>query len=448
MSLPLSRRAFLRLGAAAAGAISLAPWLLRPDSALAQDLDTSELASFIGKGLASGVLGSIGTMAFGKIMGAMGVDLSGQGEMLKKLDQILAKLDTLQNSVNAMQSYLQAELSQMQYNQAYNAVAKLVATNLTIFRMLKNLLKVDAKANPAQVRDLKAKIQALVQDSDYQTGPQIWHDALVGSNGQTSLLRAWGSAVFNQQGVSIFDAAQAAKIQARWDCFDAQQAMTVWCVVEGYNSGDIPQPDLAKATLEAWWANRNDQLRVLRGGVKTVDAFPEVVNGKSVIVTTKLNCLPPDTLYSKKTGKLWMLTPYGPLNTAENYWQLFDGYIAWLKSDANKTGLGNGALTYKYWELVSDDDFVKLGLECGGELGPGHDNDHFADALKQHGFLIPDTAHFKIAGSCHPDNYADQRALCDVFIERDSWDKGGAGPAYLLFNHPFYPGQETPFYTS
>jgi hypothetical protein len=166
-------------------------WLLRPDSAVAQDLDTSELASFIGKGLASGVLGSIGTMAFGKIMGAMGVDLSGQGEMLKKLDQILAKLDTLQNSVNAMQNYLQAELSQMQYNQAYNAVAKLVATNLTIFRMLKSLLKVDANANPAQVRDLKAKIQALVQDSDYQTGPQIWHDALVGANGQTSLLRAW-----------------------------------------------------------------------------------------------------------------------------------------------------------------------------------------------------------------------------------------------------------------
>jgi hypothetical protein len=90
-----------------------------------------------------------------------------------------------------MQNYLQAELSQMQYNQAYNAVAKLVATNLTIFRMLKSLLKVDANANPAQVRDLKAKIQALVQDSDYQTGPQIWHDALVGANGQTSLLRAW-----------------------------------------------------------------------------------------------------------------------------------------------------------------------------------------------------------------------------------------------------------------
>jgi TAT (twin-arginine translocation) pathway signal sequence len=448
MSLPVSRRTFLRLSAAAAGAISLAPWLLKSDSAMAQDLDTSELASFIGKGLASGVLGSIGSMAFGKIMGAMGLDLTGQAEMLKKLDQILAKLDKLQNSVNAMQSYLQAELSQMQYDQSYSAVGKLVATNLTIFRMLQSLLKVDAKKNPAQVRDLKAKIQALVQGSDYQTGPQLWHDALVGANGQTSLLRAWGAAVFNQQGLSIFDASQAAKIQARWDCFDAQQAMTVWCVVEGYNSGRVPQPDLANATLDAWWENRKAQLRVLRGGVKTTDTFAEVLNGKSVLVTTKLNCLPPDTLYSKATGKLWMLTPYGPVNTADDYGPFFTAYMAWLKSKANKTGLGDGAVNYNYWEAASDDDIVKLGLECGGSLGPGHNLDVFSDALQQHGFLIPDTANFKVAGGCKSDNYADHRTICDIFIERDSWDKQGAGPAYVLFNHPFYPGQETPFYTS
>jgi hypothetical protein len=83
-----------------------------------------------------------------------------------------------------------------------------------------------------------------------------------------------------------------------------------------------------------------------------------------------------------------------------------------------------------------------------------HNNDNFADALKQHGLLIPDTANFKVAGSCHSSVYGDHRTVCDIFIERDSWDKGGGGPAYLLFNHPFYPGKEAypgqqpPFYTS
>src|SRR5947208_458324 len=102
MSLPFSRRSFLRYGAAA-GAISLAPWVLRPDSAVGQELDSSGIAGFIGKGLASGVVGAIGNMAFGKIMGAMGVDISGQAAMSGKLDEILAKLDRLQDSVNSMQ---------------------------------------------------------------------------------------------------------------------------------------------------------------------------------------------------------------------------------------------------------------------------------------------------------------------------------------------------------
>jgi len=445
MSLPFSRRSFLRYGAAA-GAISLAPWVLRPDSAVGQEMDSSGIAGFIGKGLASGVVGAIGNMAFGKIMGAMGVDISGQAAMSGKLDEILAKLDRLQDSVNSMQSYLQAELSQGQYNQAYSAVGKLVATNLTIFKMLQSLLKVDAKAHPLQALDLKHKIQTLIQQPDYQTGPQTWHDALVGANGQTSLLRAWGSAVFNQQNVNLFDASQASKIQARWDCFDAQQAMTVWCVVEGYNSGAVPQPDLAKATLNAWWSNRKDQLKVLRGCVKTVDTFPEVVNGKSVTVTTKLNCLPPYTLYSKGTKKLWMLIPYGPVNTDVNFGQFQNAYFAWLQSNANKTGIGNTGGIYYYWQPASDDDFVKFGLECGASLGPGHDIDIFADALKQHGFLIPDTAHFKVAGSCHSDVYGNPRALCDIFIERDSWDKEGSGPAYVLFNRGIYQGEEF-FYT-
>lgn len=428
MTLSLSRRTFLRRSAAAS-AFSVAPWFLKPDLALAQDEAGSGIAAFIGKGLASGVLGNIGSMAFGHIMESMGIDLSGQAAMSKKLDQILAKLDNLQKSVDSMMSYLRSQLSQMSYDQSYSAVGKLVATNKTVYSIFRTLLQLDAKAHPFQALDLKRKILALVNDPDYQIGVQTWHDSLVGENGQSSLLRTWGSAIFNQDGLSIFDSSQAQKIQARWDSFDAQQAMTVWCLVEGYNGGLVPQPELANSTLETWWANRKDQLRVLRGCVKTVDQFTEVVNGKSAVVTTKLNCMPPYTLYSKATQKLWMLIPWGPIHADMNYVDFQDAARVWLQSPANKTGVN-----YWAWQPASDDEFVKLGLECGGLLGPGHDIDIFAEELKNHGFLIPDTASFKVAASCHSDVTAMPRVLCDIFVQRDNWDRNGPGPAYVLFN--------------
>jgi hypothetical protein len=453
MSLSCSRRTFLRRGAlagAAASAISIAPWLLEPDAAVAQDLSSSGIATFIGKGLASGVVGAIGGMAFGKIMAAMGVDVTGQAAMAAKLDEILAKLDQLQDSVKSMQSFLDSELSEIKYDASYSTVSKLIHTNATIIDFMQTLLKVDAKAHPVQAFDLKNKIEALVRQPDYQIGPKTWHDALVGGNGQTSLLRAWGSVIFNQEGVHFFDSSQAAKIQARWECFDAQQAMTVWCLVEGYNGAVVPQPELAMSTLEEWWANRKVQLGVLRGCVNSVDTFEEVVNGKSVPVTTKMNCLPPDTLYSKATQKLWMLTPYGPVNTAGNAGELMAGYVKWTSSSANKTGIigGRGVNPITLWETASDDDIVKLGLECGGSLGPGHDRDTFAYALQQHGFRISDPAHFKVAGMCrYRGSLDDSRSLCNVFVEGDSWDPNGSGPAYFLSNRAIFPGDKF-FYTS
>ena len=66
MTLPLSRRTFLRRSAAAKLHSQSRLWFLKPrDLALAQEVE-SGIAGFIGKGLASGVLGlgNIGSMAF------------------------------------------------------------------------------------------------------------------------------------------------------------------------------------------------------------------------------------------------------------------------------------------------------------------------------------------------------------------------------------------------
>jgi hypothetical protein len=203
--------------------------------------------------------------------------------------------------------------------------------------------------------------------------------------------------------------------------------MTVWCLVEGYNGGLVPQPELAKSTLQTWWANRKDQLRVLQGCVKTVDEFTEVVNGKSVVITTKLNCLPPYTLYSKASQRLWMLIPWGPVQTDMGYHDFVVAYEDWLESPANKTGLHNWP-----WTPATDDEFVKLGMECGGTLGPGQDIDSFLYVLQRHGFLIPQLAKVKVAGSCLTHNSSGGRVDCDIFVEGDSWDTNGPGPAYVL----------------
>jgi hypothetical protein len=218
---PVSRRTFLCRTAAAA-ALAVAPPFLAHDSATAQGVGQGAIAAFIGKGLASGVVGAVGSMAFGQIMQAMGFDLNGQAAMAAKLDLIIAKLEQLQNTIDALQVYLEKQLSVLKYDVAYERVAPLIGTNKTIIRLMQTMLEIDPKAHPVQVFDLKSKINALVRTTEYQNGLATWHDALIGGNGQTSLLGAWGSVVFNQD-PHFFNTAQAAKIQDRWDSFDAQQ---------------------------------------------------------------------------------------------------------------------------------------------------------------------------------------------------------------------------------
>jgi hypothetical protein len=311
--------------------------------------------------------------------------------------------------------------------------------------MMQTMLEIDAKDHPVQVFDLKNKINALVRTTEYQNGLATWNNALIGGNGQTSLLGAWGSVVFNQD-PHFFNTAQAAKIQDRWDSFDAQQAITVWCLVEGYNGGLVRQPELAIKTLREWWKNRNVQLGVLRGSTASVDTFDEVDGNRTVTVTTKMNFMPPDTLYSKATQKLWMLTPYGPARTDDSYGNVNAAFRKWVDSSANKTGIGARGARDTAWQVATDDDLVKLAIECGGSMGPGNDRDTFASALQQHGFHIPGPAGFKVAGQCRWPGSFDFRALCNVFVEGDSWDPNGRGPAYFLANRPIFPNDKF-FYT-
>lgn len=439
----VSRASFLVSGTAALAATAL-PWS-RALAAPALDITAGGIALSIGQSLASGAIGSIGSFAFGSIMSAMGVDLNGQGAMNAKLDAILAKLDELQNSVTALTRFIEAEDAQIEYDTAYASVQPLIDANKTLSGHYSDLLKLDPKAHAGQVISKIGDIERLINDPTYLRGVETWHNALSGLNGQTSLLRAWGKAVFHEPSASIFDQTQAGKIQSRWDAFDAQQALTVAYLVDHYNSKLIPEPATAQRILAQWWGNRQVQLQALRGCVKKVDVFPQAHDGNIVNVTTNLVFMPDTMVYSRQSNCMWCTVPYGPLDFSNTEPGILNFIVARAENDAASRTNTAG------WFLPSQDELYHFAQECGGHFGFG--TDLFTAEMNSHGFKIPDGA--QLASNCRaafrylprtndPATRGPQVKLsvfCDVLNQYGTSGREFPTHAYLLLKRPLNSGE-------
>src|SRR4051794_29650797 len=120
------------------------------------------IASKIWSGLAEGILSQGASMGFSEGLSLAGVDISGQAEINRKLDQIIKQLEVLQASVDDLRDYLKNALSELSYDVAVAPLTNLIEVNGTLQRLFSNLLKLTDKD---QIKDLKAEINDLIKNN-------------------------------------------------------------------------------------------------------------------------------------------------------------------------------------------------------------------------------------------------------------------------------------------
>ena len=335
------------------------------------------LAVSIGGSLAKSALGAGVNMAIGQILKAAGLDLNGQAAIAKKLDEIIDRLKTLQDSVDVMHRDLRKQLTKLSYDVAAANIRELIVLNGSLTDSYKALLA----TAPDGIEGAKQDIQDL-SGKDLLLGLNAWHDAMVGSSGQTGLIEAWGKDV-HAANMDWHGPPAARAMQAQWDYLDAQQAMTVNFMVEHFNAGK--QYAKARETLRQWHANREKQVRLLRGmkdgfvGFTTLDANDQVVSGRFGV-----NQLPPNCAVATGTGIMWFLTVSDQVAMGASEPEFQVNIAPWMGAVARAAATNQLDAGGAGWQVFDIDTTYALMKFCGGDLGG--DADHFWQAMKRSGF--------------------------------------------------------------
>ena len=380
----ISRSLLLR-GGGSAIAIALAGLPLPASAqAAAGALTGADLLKKLGGSIANGVVSGLAHYAFGQILSAAGVDMSGLKEIQDTLNQIQNSINQLSRDIASLKDVLQKELAELRYDVAYQQVAALIATNKELLLQSATLVSMP----PGDLRDAQKNKMNRMIERNLLTGPHIWQDALSGAGGQSGLIAAWGRAVFRTY--SVYGPVQAAAAQKNYDFFDAQQAITVAFIIDYWKE----QGNLARAnqTRRDWYAARDGQRGLYRGGDRQYDEMPVVDdNGRfsSDIAKTAANsfipsALPARTLFSKTNGLMWLL--YGSpivLGASGPSWSDFDAQISRVITEQNNSTKSNIKGIKIKWDLPPSpqQQIGQLITDCGGQIAK------FRDALYNQGFF-------------------------------------------------------------
>ena len=224
-------------------------------------------------------------------------------------------------------------------------------------------------------------------DASYLNGIETWNDVLLGVAGRTGLLKAWGAAVLSRSkpyyGPVEPKGGGPRMVQAQWDYFDAQQALTAnFLITYLRGTGEVPT---ANAMHKRWMQNRTAQIRSLRGGVLAVDRFPEKIEGVLVYyLVTQLNALPNEVILHATRSGAWLMW-YRRAGDAIPQGTGIDGRPMDIQrnwaSAVKDTGVRDG------WRLPSYAEFADLinNVSGGTRLGDGT-SEKFAGNLQALGF--------------------------------------------------------------
>jgi hypothetical protein len=376
----INRRKF---GIAASSAVLGADALFLSQQAFAQTAAAgSGVARMVGMEMCKGALGKAGGEAFATALNFAGLGDGGLGQVSAKLDQIIASIKELQDTVNAFRRETEIALRQMSYDNNFSPLLKLIETNSTLVQLYSDWIADGAKVKSPYIGTINKFYNA-----SYLNGIETWNDVLLGVAGKTGLLKAWGAAVLSRSkpyyGPVEPKGGGPRMVQAQWDYFDAQQALTAnFLITYLRGTGEVPT---ANAMHKRWMQNRTAQIRSLRGGVLAVDRFPEKTEGVLVYyLVTQLNALPNEVILHATRGGAWLMwyrragdaIPQGtgidgrPMDIQRN-----------LASAVKDTGVREG------WRLPSYAEFADLinNVLGGTRLGDGT-SEKFAGNLQALGF--------------------------------------------------------------
>lgn len=271
-----------------------------------------EVASFIAKGIASGVLGEVGSEGFTSIMSSLGLGFGGGSsddssakaaaeaarQQAAKLAEIADAVNALSSKLDLVQDTILVAVSKSAYTAALNGkVSDLTAVNSFVDSELRALTITPDKDRQARLKDYILK--NLVQG-----GMQSWHNALYGTVSRDSSLIVLWSKVVQQVNPGIYDFAMADAVQSQWDYLDAEQARAIAYIIDYMRSEPAYVNDIIP-TIESWRQNRKLQMSILRGTSHMSDNFyyPEdsLVKFENVI----LKALPNNTVVDRTTRTIW-----------------------------------------------------------------------------------------------------------------------------------------------
>jgi hypothetical protein len=371
----------------------------------------AQAATGIATQIATSIASSFGkqaaTLAFGQIMGAIGIDTSGTAAIQQALNQILGDLDALKSELDTVLQKIEIGFSKAAYTAAKTAALDLIARNRHLVEAMKVLVALNPtpQDTPQQRAD---KLTAIATQKDhiyslfdpfYFAALEKWNLLIQGGVGDDiSLIKTW-SALSYATATNYYGKEQAIGMQNLWDYIDAQQALTVSFLVDYYTSHTPTNPAQAQATLATWYRYRVQQLGLLRGQARRSDNFSES-GGSGTIKqrTTALpNCLPLNTIVMKplndivsdSTVAMWLLDLYGPIGesaAACSDEDITNGTYSAVQAAISKTGRGSSGL-YGRWGRPTNFAFKALCNTLGGSVGNGGP-DTFANAMSGAGFVF------------------------------------------------------------
>lgn len=319
-----------------------------------------EIASFVAKGIASGVLGKIGSEAFSSILGWGGSqdDRSSPAaiaaaeaarQQAAKLAQISDQISALSVKLQNVQSSLLAAIDQSSYTTLLGQrVQELVDINDYIDQELRAIA-----TSQTPTLDRRDRLNKYVFEKLVQGGMQSWHSTLYGTVSQENTLLVLWSKIVQKLKTDVYDSSQADAVQAQWDYFDAQQARSLAYVVD-YMRGNASYSvaDDILPTIQRWRNNRKLQLSLLKGNSRGVDIFYYPGENDVAQEYTVLNyALPNNTIFDRTTNTHWYQQE---LETDINFVdepQFLDGLSIATRKVENLTG-------QKGWQLPASRSVV------------------------------------------------------------------------------------------
>jgi hypothetical protein len=215
---------------------------------------------YIAKGLGSGVLGYIGSAAFGKGLSAMDLGDNSIQEMQEMMTRISAQLAQLQVYLMAIQQQIRI----VDYNTIAVSLNSLVSKITTTYESMRSLQSYDRNSDYYKT-ELK-NIQSVIRNSIMPEENSISNLMLgVGLSNSEGMIQKWSKAISGRQYAGkpfFFSRDDSLKQNAMFDYWDNLQAMQLDLIISYLNSINASQKEI-NSHRDKFYENHRKQVALV-----------------------------------------------------------------------------------------------------------------------------------------------------------------------------------------